>query len=118
MGANFRTKTGKTLTTMPTKTPKPKPVKAKKKNYYTWNNPPRKAVITTPHREGCKEQFSGIISLVYWGDWRGNQLSKLQKGHLWISTPCNGVGCPGMKAVHSSVLINTPITPEKKGGRK
>lgn len=59
------------------------------------------------HYTGRKDNpWSGLVDGTYFGNSAGNQHAKRGCHHLWIKVKCNSTTCKGIKAVHSSVLIN------------
>lgn len=68
---------------------------------------PKKLSVTyTSCKPGCTSGWSGIPDGYYFGDIKGNPNGKVTHD-IWIKVLCNDPKCPGIKGVHSSVLIKS-----------
>lgn len=63
--------------------------------------------VIVPHSEECRSkgdwEWSGIIKGEFYGNHAANE-GKRSTWHKWYKVGCNDPECPGIKAVHSSVL--------------
>lgn len=69
--------------------------------------------IKIPHSKDCwakggQHEWSGILAPkpFYHGNFSGNENTTRGNYHIWYNIICNNPKCNGVKAVHSSVLIN------------
>jgi predicted RNA-binding protein with PUA-like domain len=69
----------------------------------------KKSRVIIEHRKECimtpkANPWSGIVKGSYWGNWNATKNVKKGDHHLWYMVSCNDPNCPGIKAVHASVL--------------
>jgi hypothetical protein len=73
--------------------------------------PIKVSFLKTHHSKECfvrshPNPWSGVIKGSFWATYSGNPNTTRGNYHLWYNVVCNDPNCPGVKAVHSSVLVN------------
>lgn len=74
-----------------------------------------KSYVIVDHSDKCiytgrfENPWSGIPSGTFWSDKVAGTKKirgKKSNNHLWVKVTCNDPRCKGIKAVHSSVLVD------------
>lgn len=61
--------------------------------------------LIVKHSKECRSKhYCGSVCTGFFGNYAANENAINGRHHYWYKVRCNDPNCPGIKAVHSSVL--------------